>query len=195
MPQYTIEELDGSKRTITWDDHDDPNWLKKREAFCAFVAHGMPPAQAYLAAYHAEDDAVIPIKTLIAHARDLMLESDIVLRIHQLKQKVARKVTQKFEFNLQKAMEECDKAYNLAYLQGNAPAMLKATELKAKLNKMLADQVDVNHRHGFLDDASTEILLEMKREFEKKKARLEKNTVTVVAIEDKTERHETPLAQ
>jgi hypothetical protein len=182
MPQYTIENTDGSRQTISYDSVDDPNWLKKREAFAANLAHGMAPAEAYLAAYHENDTAAIPFKSAVAHARDLLQDTDIALRVYRLKQKVARKVVEKFDFDLTKALEQCRESYNLAYIQGNATAMLKATELMSKLKKILSDTIDVNHRHGLLDDSTTEMLLAMKSELEKKRKRLAHNTVTVVEV-------------
>jgi predicted nucleotidyltransferase len=64
--------------------------------------------------------------------------------------------------------------------------MAKLIELQSKLAKILAERVDVNHKHG-LDEATTEMLLEMKKEVENRHKRLANNTkvITVESVEDK----------
>lgn len=60
---------------------------------------------------------------------------------------------------------------------------LTAVEMQAKLAKLLSDEINVTHRHELLDDTSTEVLLEMKREIENLKLKLEKNRGSVVTVE------------
>ena len=52
--------------------------------------------------------------------------------------------------------------------------MLKAIEMQAKLSKLLSEDVNITHRHGLLDDASTEVLLEMKKEIEVRREKQKK---------------------
>lgn len=194
MPQITIQEADGSTRSLSYQDGPhDPQWQAKREKFAQHVAHGMPPAHAYIAAYHGDDTAEYPIKSAAIHAGQLLQDTQIVLRIYTLKTAVARKVVKKYDYNLQKALEDCETGKTLALAQGDTRAFAKFVELQSKLVKILAEQVDHNHTHQ-LDEASTELLLEMKKALETKRKKLTANTVTIdapaVQIED--QREETP---
>jgi predicted nucleotidyltransferase len=65
-------------------------------------------------------------------------------------------------------------AWDLAYAQDDAKTLLKAVEVQARLSKLLSEQIDVTHRHGLLDDTSTEVLLAMKREFEVRREKQKK---------------------
>jgi len=58
--------------------------------------------------------------------------------------------------------------------------MLKTVELRRKFVKLLTERVDITHRHDLLDDTSTEVLLEMKRQIEDRRAKREKNGGVVV---------------
>ena len=111
-----------------------------------------------------------------------MAGTEIVLRIQELRRPVIRKLRRKIEYGLQKALEQCQVAYDLAYAKADAGGILKAVEMQAKLVKLLSDEINVNNRHGLLDDTSTEVLLAMKREFENRKLKLEKNRSQIVTV-------------
>lgn len=108
----------------------------------------------------------------ISAASRLMADPDIRLRIDQLKEPVARKFTKKFEYTLQRAFEQCDEAYRLAKAESDPKAMLKAIELQGKFAKLLAEQLDVTHRIGALDDTALDVLLKMKAALDKQKKKL-----------------------
>lgn len=157
-------------------------WLPKREEFCRNVAAGMSPVEAYTAAYQCQE----PI-TCSSGANRLMADTDVLLRIHQLKQPVIRKLAKKIEYTLNKALEDCQTARDLAYVKGDARTILKSVELASRLTKILgADELNINHRFGLLDDASTDVLLAMRKQVEDRRAkekRLSGPTVDAEVIE------------
>jgi hypothetical protein len=139
----------------------------KREKFCQLVAAGATYTDAYLEAY--QKPAGYDRKVAAEEASRLMAITDVQLSVQELRRPVIRKIQRKFEYGLQKALEQCNEMYELAYANGNATAMGKSIELQAKLAHILSEQVE--HRHGLLDDASTETLLAMKAEIENRKRR------------------------
>jgi len=144
----------------------------KREKFCQLVAADATYTDAYLEAFQKPPGYD---RKLAAEAGSrLMANTDVVLRVQELRRPVLRKFKRKLEYGLQKALEQCDVAWDLAYAQGDAKTLLKAVEMQARLSKLLSEQIDVNHRHGLLDDASTEVLLAMKREFEARREKQKK---------------------
>lgn len=148
---------------------------RRLEQFCRMVASGEDmPIDAYCKAYGKEITPVTGaiIASSVSH---LMARTEVILRIQQLRTPVIPKVAEKFEYNLNKAQEDCQAAWDLAYAQGNVPAMLKAIELRSKLAKLLSETIDVNHKYGFLDNASTDVLLKMKEQLEEvKRNRIER---------------------
>jgi predicted nucleotidyltransferase len=153
----------------------------KHEKFCLLVAAGSTYTDAYLEAY--QKPAGYDRKGAAEEGSRSMAITDMVLRVQELRRPVIRKFRRKLEYGLQKALEQCDVAWNLAYAQGDAKTLLNAVEMQAKLAQLLTEHVDVTHRHGLLDDASTEVLLAMKAQFENQKLKLEKNRVSVVTVE------------
>jgi len=110
--------------------------------------------------------------------------------VQELRRPVLRKLRRKIEYSLNKALEQCEVAWNLAYEQADSKSMLKAIEMQAKLSKLLRE--DVAHRHGLLDDASTEVLLEMKKEIEVRREKQKK--LQEIRIEKMENVSETPHA-
>lgn len=143
----------------------------KREKFCQLVAADSTYTDAYLEAF--QKPAGYDRKLAAEAGSRLMADTDIILRVQELRCPVIRKFRRKLEYGLQKALEQCDVAWDLAYEQGDPKTLLKAVEMQAKLAKLLTEQIDVNHR-GLLDDTSTEVLLEMKREIEVRREKQKK---------------------
>ncbi len=112
----------------------------------------------------------------------MMARTDVILRIQQLRTPVIPKVAEKFEYSMNRALEQCQTAWDLAYAQGNVQAMLKAIEMQARLSKLLSEQIDVTHRYGFLDDTATENLLKMKQQLEA--VQKQRKTIDVTPRED-----------
>ena len=137
----------------------------KRETFCQLVAAGSTYTEAYLKAY--QKPVGYDRKGAAVEGSRLMAITDLALRVQELRRPVIRKVRRNFQYNLQNALEDSEDAYNIAYSKGNANTMLAAIELRAKLCMFLTEQTE--HRHGILDDASTQTLLEMRRWIERQK--------------------------
>lgn len=178
MSEITYTQEDGSLAVVQFEEGKPGpipggvpgtlNWTAKRELFCRHIACGMEPIAAYSDAYKNEN----PITCSHAAGR-LLADTDVQLRIQQLKEPVVRKFRKKLEYNLQQALEECDTAHRLAYIKGDPKTMLKAVELRAKLVKLLGnEEINVNHRYGLLDETSTETLLEMKKQIEVRRGKL-----------------------
>ena len=143
----------------------------KREKFCQLVAAGATYTDAYLEAY--QKPAGYDRKGAAEEGSRLMAITDMVLRVQELRRPVIRRVRKKFEYTLNKALEQCQIAWDLAYAQADPRALLKAVELQGKFVKLLSEQVAVTHRHGLLDDASTEVLLAMPKQIEDLKSKKE----------------------
>ena len=137
----------------------------KREKFCQLVAAGTTYTDAYLEAY--QKPVGYDRKGAAVEGSRLMADTSVRLRVQELRRPVIRKVRRKFEYNLKKALGDAEDAYNLAYASGNPNTMLAAIELRAKLCRFLTEHVE--HRHGVLDDASTQTLLEMRQWIEHRK--------------------------
>jgi hypothetical protein len=142
----------------------------KQEAFALLLAQGLSHIDAYIQAY-GRDPKAENRDTFHKSAWSLSQETSVRLRVQELRAPVIRKVRKKIEYGLQRALEQCDVAWDLAYEAGDAKTLLKAVEMQAKLAKLLTEEINVNHRHGLLDDASTEVLLLMKKEAEVRRAR------------------------
>ena len=155
---------------------------RRLEQFCRLVASGeMDTIQAYCEAYGKELNNETGAR-IAAAASALMSRTDVILRIQQLRTPVLPEVAKKYTYSLNKAMEECQTAWDLAFAQGHIASMIKIIELRSRLNKMLSEQIDVTHKHGFLDDTATTVLLEMKKQLEDTRARRKKAESKVVDI-------------
>lgn len=164
--------------------------VPRREKFAQLIAQGALPTDAYVEAYDKAPDT--PYDQANAQASHLMANTDVRLRIQELQRPVIRKIRKNFEYNLNRALEDAEDAYNLAYDNGNANTMLAAIELRAKLCKFLTETVE--HKHSLLDDASTQTLIEMRKQIEKQKqAHLRLIPSTAVTVESAPQK-ETPAA-
>ena len=160
---------------------------RRLEQFCRLVATGeMDTIEAYCQAYGKEFNNETGAR-IAAAASALMSRTDVILRIQQLRTPVLPDVAKKYTYNLNKAMEECQTAWDLAFAQGHLSSMIKIIELRSRLNKMLSEQIDVTHKHGFLDDTATTVLLEMKKQLEETKARKKKAESKILDITPTTE--------
>lgn len=177
MLKTTIYEAqDGSKATAAYCDGGSAYVLAgKRERFAQLMARGKRGLDAYLEAFEilVTDEAMTEIAKEQARdcTRDLLHDTSVVLRIQELKRPVLRVLKRKVEYNLQKALEQCQVAYDIAYAQGDTKGILAAIKMQAELAKLLSTELNVNHRYGVLDDTSTEILLAMKKEIEVRQAK------------------------
>ena len=141
--------------------------VPRRERFAILVAQGALPGDAIIEAYGRTDLSHEARLRYAGEGGTLMQNTDVSLRIQELRRPIIRKVQRTFEYNLNRALEDAEDAYNIAYEAGQANTMLAAIELRAKLCKFLTETVE--HRHGLLDDASTATLIEMKKHIERQK--------------------------
>jgi hypothetical protein len=179
LQMITYTQADGKKALTGYVDKGSAYQLTgKRERFAQLMAQGHDAEQAYCEAFNVElrPDTVQDINR---KAKALCHDTAIVLRIHDLKQPVLRKVAKKIEYNLNKALEQCQVAYDLAFIAGDSKGLLKAVEMQARLSKLLSEEINVTHRHGVLDDAATEVLLAMRKEIEGRRERAKKLGVVV----------------
>ena len=171
---YQNEQGDLVPVTFTTGRLSKSNYPLRREEFCRLMATGdVDPLEAYCQVWNKPLTGAPGAQVAIwqSSASRLMADPQIKLRIDQLKTPVVRKVAKKFEYTLQRAFAQCDEAYNLARIADNPNAMLKAIELQGKFAKLLAEQIDVTHRIGLLDETSMEVLLAMKAQLEQKRQR------------------------
>lgn len=190
MQRTSYQTEDGAVVSVAYQAKDSPvNYAARREQFCRLMSTGSyDPVEAYCEVWgkDREKGSEAELRMWSGNANRLMQEAQVKLRIDQLKTPVVRKFAKKFEYTVQRAFEQCDEAYQLARIENDAKAMLKAIELQGKFAKLLADQLDVNHRIGVLDDASTEALLGMLAMVQKKRQTMPKivgNSVAGSAIE------------
>lgn len=155
---------------------------RRVEQFCRLVAAGdLDPIEAYCQAYEKPFTQETGAR-IAANVSTMMGRSDIILRIQQLRTPVLPDIAKKYTYSLNKAMEECQTAWDLAFAQGHITSMIKIIELRSRLNKMLSEQIDVTHKHGFLDDTATTVLLEMKKQLEETRARKKKADAKIVDV-------------
>lgn len=142
----------------------------RREEFARLIAQDLDPYDAYCQAYGHNPIQAHEVLQARQQTSRILAVTQVRLRIQELRQPVIRKLQRKIEYGLTHALTECQTAYDLALEQANPKAMLKATEMKARLSKLLSDELNVNHRFGLLDETDTATLLEMKKQIERRKA-------------------------
>lgn len=141
-----------------------------RERFSNDVAYGAAPIDAYIAAYDKPAPSnAIELKAYQQAANSLMADPDVRVRIMELRRPIQRKLAKKWEYKLDHAFADLQQAWDLAYLDSDAKALTKIVELKARLAKILSDEVNVHHTHGILDKETTEVLLAMQEAMRRKK--------------------------
>lgn len=145
----------------------------KQEKFAQLMAANLGAEQSALYAKAFGLDLTNPIDNQAARAgaTRLMHLVPVRLRIQELMRPALRKFKHKIEYGLQEALNQCQVAYDLAMETGDVKSLLKAIELQAKLSKLLTENIEVTHRYGVLDTASTETLLELRKAIEEKKAK------------------------
>ena len=172
--KLTIQSEDGSliPLEVTAPLKASPaNYTVKREEFCRLMAQGdLDDIEAYCQVFDKQlipEDPKHPYNRIIINASARLLKDpNIILRIQQLKEPVAKKNLKKLEYTLQRAFAQCDEAYHLARATLDPKTMVKCIELQGNFAKLIHQTIDVNHRFGVLDDADTGVLLEMKKKLE-----------------------------
>lgn len=177
IKELTYSDEHGQPRILPHVTHGTVYALTaKREKFAQLCAQSVEPQTAYCDSHHVTlgPETAGDIKDAV---RRLLTDTTVILRIQELKRPVLRKLHRKIEYGLHKALEQCQVAWDLAYANGDVKSMLAAVRMQAELSKLLSHDINVNHRHGVLDDASTDVLLAMKKEYELRLAKQKKLTV------------------
>ena len=157
---------------------------KKREKFCQLVAFGELPVDALIQAYERGPEISADYRRMLQQeAINMMLMPDVRVRIQELRRPIQRELKQKWEYSLDKALQDCQTAWDLAFSMSDSKAMLKCIELRGKLTKILSDEVNVHHTHGMLDKETTEVLLAMKDAAARKK--VQAKVIDGIAVEKK----------
>src|SRR5574341_388299 len=142
MAIQTISYIDehGNHAEKSWIDPKGAYQLTgQRERFAQLVAEGMRISAAYVAAFGSPFATDEERKAVYEMASHLAADTSIVLRVQELRKPVLRKIRRKIEYGLQKALEQCETAFDLAYAQGDAKALLKAVEMQSRLAKLLSE--------------------------------------------------------
>ena len=163
-----------------------------REKFCQIVAFsGVRKNEAYALSHGIEifdpktDSLELckeQMKCLSDDASALMANTTVRLRIAELRRPVVRRLQKKFEYDLQKALAQANIAWELSYDNADVPGMIAAITLQSKLAKLMSEEVNVTHRYGLLDNTTTDVLLGIRDEIEKKKSR-QKRLETSITVD------------
>lgn len=139
--------------------------INRRERFAQLVAFGTDIGKAYAEAYEKPDVTL----TVLQSANHLMADPDIRVRIQELRRPIQRKLQQKWEYTIDRAYEDCQTAYDLAYSLSEPKTMLKAIELRSRLSKLLTSEVNVHHSLNALDEETTDVLVALRDEMKRRK--------------------------
>lgn len=101
---------------------NDPSLSEKREKFCQLVAADATYTEACIESY--QKPAGYDRKLAAEAGSRLMGETTVKLRVQELRRPVLRKLRRKIEYGLQKALQQCQVAYDLAYEKGDVGGIL-----------------------------------------------------------------------
>lgn len=187
MAVHSLTALDdnGERVPIAFIDRNSAYALSPdREQFAQALASGADPMVAYCKA-HGHDHSALEeseAKRIKSAVGRLLADTTVVLRVQELKRPVLRKLRRKFEYSLQKALAQCEVAYDLAYEKGDVGGLLKCVDMQARLAKLLSEEINVTHKYGLLDDADTQTLLEMRKEAEVRLLKQKRLAVEVISV-------------
>ena len=164
--------------TITGTD-GEPQTLKyamagrvltaKRERFAELVAYGMVPLDAYCEAYGKTITCDMDRRALQSSAGVLMNDTDVKVRIQELRRPIQRKLARKWEYSIDHALEDCQRAWDVAHADGDSKAMQSCIRLRAELTKLLKTETNITHNHLALDEETTEVLIALRETVRRKK--------------------------
>lgn len=164
----TYEAKDGTRQPLTYAT--GPELVRRREIFAQRVAYGADTIDAYCEAYDKVITCDVDRRTFQQAATKLMGETDIKIRIQELRRPIQRKLAKKWEYSLDHALADCQQAYDIAYADGDSKAMQSCIRLRAELTKLLSGDINVNHKHTVLDEETTEVLVALRDAVKRKKA-------------------------
>ena len=149
-----------------------------QEKFCQLVVSGESYEDAYAQCYP-EEVSGISVPTLRKRAKTLARVLEVVTRIGQLRGPVIMRARKQFQYTVDDLVEECDVASEEAARLGDPGSMLRATELKGKLLKLLGGEHVRRERE--LDGVSVEELLDLLTELRVRKQALSERAVVMIA--------------
>lgn len=126
----------------------------KQEKFCHGIVKGLSQADAYRAAYSANN---MKAETIQSKACILMADGKVRARVDALR----KPVVEKLQYGLEEAMAEAQEAFEVAREKGNGGAMVAAATLRSKLNGLLVDRKEV--RTGPLDSLGNDELKQIEQ--------------------------------
>ena len=131
----------------------------KQERFCQAIVAGNNQSDAYREAYNSEK---MGLNTIYVHASQLMADDKVKIRVEELRAPVVKEV----QYDLKAAMGEANLALMMAQAQENPSVMVAAVALRSKLSGLLIEKPPV--AQSLLETASTEVLLAMLAEYERR---------------------------
>lgn len=143
---------------------------QQREKFAQLVAFGATPGDARAEAYGRPNETTDERKQRQSEGMSLLLDTDVRIRVQELRRPIQRKLLKKWEYTLDHALEDCQKAWDVAYANGDSKSMQSCVRLRAELTKLLSTEVNVTHKYGVLDTETTEVLMSLKDALKRKKA-------------------------
>ena len=143
---------------------------RKRERFCELVAYGATPLDAYVEAYEKPPIASDVDRRAYANlAGQLMSDTDVKVRIQELRRPIQRKLAKKWEYTLDQALEDCQRAWDVAHADGDSKSMQACIRLRAELTKLLKQDVTHTHNHMVLDEETTDVLIALREAVRRRK--------------------------
>jgi len=164
----TITAPDGSRQGLTYVT--GPELVKRRERLAQLIAYGSDPLDAYCDAYGKTVTCDVDRRSYLNIVNTMLKDTEMKIRIQELRRPIARKLARKWEYSLDRALEDCQQAYDVAYHDGDSKAMQSCIRLRAELTKLLSAEINVNHKHTVLDEETTEVLVALRDAVKRKKA-------------------------
>ena len=166
--QLTYTAPDGTRQPLTY--YTGPELVKKKEKFAQLLAYGGEPIDAYCEAYEKVITCDVDRRAYLDTIRVMLCDTALKIRIQELRRPIQRKLARKWEYSLDKALEDCQQAYDIAYHDGDSKSMQSCIRLRAELTKLLSGDINVNHKHTILDEETTEVLVALREAVKRKKA-------------------------
>jgi hypothetical protein len=167
--ELTYVAADGTRKPLSYVTGHA--LTRKRERFCELVAYGAVPIDAYIEAYEKP-----PITNDVDRryyqqlAGQVLADTDVKVRIQELRRPIQRKLAKKWEYTLDQALEDCQRAWDVAHADGDSKSMQACIRLRAELTKLLKQDVTHTHNHMVLDEETTEVLVALRDAVRRKKS-------------------------
>lgn len=158
--EITYTAADGTRQTLGYTK--GRALVPRREAFAMAVAYGADKLDAYCQAYGKTVANDLERRHYTQTAAHLADDTDVKLRILELRRPIQKKLAKKWEYTLDHALQDCQEAYDIAYADGDSKAMQSCIRLRAELTRLLNHDAVVTHKYGVLDEETTEVLLALR---------------------------------